>query len=154
MLPIQLLDPFATRASGFVSSSVLSEGKATRRGVVVDVPLKEWSIGAVIPAHGMTSEPLFNLVWEQEALKVRDTSGSTLFELQVKKGCLEALRYVDVKVSYYLSSGISFWNPFLQKTSISEPIIQIRPSASATVQNHTTYRFNPGTCFSLQTMLT
>jgi hypothetical protein len=91
-----------------MSGSTLSKGKATRRDIVVDLPLKEWSIGAVILAHGVTSERLFNLVWEQEALKVRDTGGSTLFELQVKKGCLETLRYVDVKVSYHLSSEIRF----------------------------------------------
>ncbi|KAI0250772.1 hypothetical protein BJV78DRAFT_535499 [Lactifluus subvellereus] len=123
-LPIQRLDPVATGTSGFISGSGPSKGKATRRDIVVDLPLKQWSIGVVIPAHGVTSEPLFSLVWEPEVLKVQDTSTSILFELQVKRGSLETLRYVDIK-----------------KTPISEPIIQIRLSSTAIIHNHTLYKF-------------
>jgi hypothetical protein len=107
VLPIQRLDPFATRTSDFISGPVPSKGKATRKDIVVDLPLKEWAIGAVIPTHGVSSEPLFNLIWEKEVVKVRDTSGSICFELQLKKGCLESLKYVDIKVSLRLSSKIS-----------------------------------------------
>jgi hypothetical protein len=107
-LPIQLQDPIATRTSGFISGSGPSKGKATRRVVVVDLPLKQWSIGAAIPGLGVTSEPLFNLIWEPEVLKVKSTNNAILFELQVKRGSLETLRYVDVKVSDRLSRKIRF----------------------------------------------
>jgi hypothetical protein len=106
LLSIQRLDPHATKTSGFISGPAPSKGKLTRKDLVASLPLKEWSIGAVIPGHGVTSEPLFNFIWEQEALKVRDKGGSTLFELQVKKRCLETLKYVDIKVSHRLSSKI------------------------------------------------
>jgi hypothetical protein len=105
-LSFHRLDPHATKTSGFISGPAPSKGKSTRKDPVVNLPLKEWSIGAVIPGHGVTSEPLFSFIWDQESLKVRDKGGSTLFELQVKKGCLEALKYVDIKVSHHLSSKI------------------------------------------------
>lgn len=97
-LPIQHMDPDATRPSGFVSGSKHSKGKATENIVSVHLPLKEWSIGAAIPPQEITSEPLVNLIWEPGVLKVREANGSISFELQVKRGSVDSVKYVDIKV--------------------------------------------------------
>lgn len=79
----------------------------TGNGVSVYLPLKEWSIGVAISPQEVTPEPLVNLVLESGSLKVRDASGSTQFELQVKKGSVSDVKYVDVKVSAYLSDKVN-----------------------------------------------
>jgi hypothetical protein len=95
-LPFQQLDPDATRPSGFVSGTKASKGKAT--GISIQLPLKEWSIGAAIPSQDVTPELRASLAWESGFLKVRDADGSTPFELQVKKGSIDDVKYVDIKV--------------------------------------------------------
>ena len=101
--PIQHLDPDATRLSAFVSDTKLSaKGKAAAGGVFVHLPLKEWSIAVAIPSQEATSKDA-NLVWEAGVLKVRHVNGgSTPFELQVKKGSLTSVKYVDIKVWPFL----------------------------------------------------
>jgi hypothetical protein len=101
-LPLQRvepLDPDATRPSGFASSSKLSKRKATENRVSVHLPLKGWTIGVAISPQEVTSGPLASLVLEYGLLKVRDASGSIQFELQVMKGSVDNLKYVDVNVS-------------------------------------------------------
>lgn len=99
-LPVKLLDLDATRPSGFVTGSKSSKGKATANSVSVHLPLKEWSIGVAISPQEVTP---VSLVLESGFLKVRDANDSTLFELQVKKGSVDNIKYVDVKVSPVLS---------------------------------------------------
>lgn len=103
-LPFQQRDVDATRPSGFVSGSKSPKGKAVASSVSVHLPLKEWSIGAAILPQEVTPESL-SLVWEPENLKVRDADYSILFELQVKRGSLDIVKYVDIKVSL-LPSGV------------------------------------------------
>jgi Ulp1 family protease len=126
-LPFQQLDPDATRPSGFASSSKPSKGKTAENRVSVHLPLKGWSIGLAVSPREVTPEPLVNLVWESGFLKVRDASGSTQFELQVKNGSVDNVKYVDVK-----------------RNMVLEPLIQIHPSVLATVQNHAEFAFEPG----------
>ena len=76
----------------------------TGNSVFAHLPLKAWSIGVAVSPREVTPEPLVDLVWESGFLKVRDASGSTQFELQVKKGSVDTVKYVDVTVSAYLSS--------------------------------------------------
>jgi hypothetical protein len=104
---VQRLDSDTTRPSGFASGSKPSKGKMTGNGVSVYLPLKEWSIGMAVSPRDVTPEPLVNLVLEYGSLKVRDASGSTQFELQVKKGSVSDVKYVDVKVSAYLSDKVN-----------------------------------------------
>ena len=52
---------------------------------------------AVSPQE-VTTEPQVNLVLESGFLKVRDASGSTQFELQIKETSLAEVKYVDIKV--------------------------------------------------------
>jgi hypothetical protein len=98
-LLIQRSDPHATRPSGFVSGSKFSKGKAPGNRVSLHLPLKGWSIGVDISPQEETTEPLANLVLEAGLLKLRDASGSTLFDLQVKKGSVKDVKYVDINVS-------------------------------------------------------
>jgi hypothetical protein len=106
-LPIQRLDLDATRSSGFASGSKSSKGKATGNSASVHLPLKGWSIGVAISPQDVTPEPLANLVLESGHLKVRDTNGSTQFELQVKKGSVDNVKYVDIKVSSLLFGKVN-----------------------------------------------
>jgi hypothetical protein len=108
-LPIQHLDPDATRPSGFASGTKLStKGKAAAGGVFFHIPLKEWSIAVAIPSQEATSKDA-NLVWDAGVLKVRHVNGgSTPFELQVKKGSLDSVKYVDTKVRPFLLSKVKF----------------------------------------------
>ncbi len=108
-LPVQNLDPDATRSSGFASGAKLStKGKAAAGGVFVHLPLKEWSIAVAIPSQEATSGDA-NLVWEAGVLKVRHVNGgSTPFELQVKKGSLTSVKYVDIKVRPFLLGKVKF----------------------------------------------
>ena len=53
---------------------------------------------AVSPQE-VTTDPQVNLVLESGFLKVRDASGSTQFELQIKKTSIDEIKYVDIKVS-------------------------------------------------------
>lgn len=107
-LYIQYRDPVATRSSGFASGTKLStKGKAAAGGVFVHIPLKEWSIAVAIPSQEAASEDA-NLVWEAGVLKVRHVNGgSTPFELQVKKGSLTSVKYVDIKVRLFLLSKVN-----------------------------------------------
>ena len=108
-IPIQHLDPDATRLSGFVSGTKLStKGKAAAGGDFVHLPLKEWSIAVAIPSQEATSGDA-NLVWEAGVLKVRHVNGgSTPFELQVRKGSLDSVKYVDIKVWTFLLGKVKF----------------------------------------------
>jgi len=108
-IPVQHLDPDATRSSGFASGTKPStKGKAAAGGVFVHLPLKEWSIAVAIPSQEATSGDA-NLVWEAGVLKVRHAnSGSTPFELQAKKGSLYSVKYVDIKVRPFLLSKVNF----------------------------------------------
>jgi len=107
-LPIQHLDPVATRSSGFASGTKPStKGKAAAGGVFIHLPLKEWSIAVAIPSQEATSEDA-NLVWEAGVLKVRHVNGGSIpFELQVKKGSLDSVNYVDIKVRPFLLSKVN-----------------------------------------------
>jgi len=98
-LPIQHLDHDATKSSGFVSSTKPpTKRKAAASGAFSHLRLKEWSIGVGIPSREATSK-VANLVWEAGLLKVRYANISlTPFELQVKKGSLVSVKYVDIKV--------------------------------------------------------
>jgi hypothetical protein len=70
--------------------------------------LKEWSIAVAIPSQEAMSEDT-NLVWEAGVLKVRHVNGgSTPFELQVKKGSLDGVKYVDIKVRPFLLGKVKF----------------------------------------------
>ena len=108
-LPIQHLDPDATRSSGFTSGTKLStKGKAAASGSHFHLRLKEWSIGVGIPSREATSK-VANLVWEAGLLKVRYANISlTPFELRVKKGTLVSVKYVDIKVRRFLLGKIKF----------------------------------------------
>ena len=93
------MDVDATRPSGFASSSKSSKGKAIGNSVSVHLPLTEWSIGVSVCPREVATEPLPNLVLESGFLKVRDASGSTLFELQLKEKSILEVKYVDINVS-------------------------------------------------------
>jgi len=71
--------------------------------------LKEWSIAVAIPSQEATSGGA-NLVWEAGVLKVRHVNGgSTPFEIQVKKkGSLDSVKYMDIKVRPFLLSMVKF----------------------------------------------
>jgi hypothetical protein len=100
-LPIQHLDPDATRPSGFTSTPKFQKGKATATSVSVHLPLKEWAIGAAILSQEVTPELLTQLIWEAGVLKVRDANGSIPFELRVEKGSIDGVKYVDIKVRFF-----------------------------------------------------
>jgi len=102
-LPLQLLDVDATRPSGFVSSSKPSKGKATGNNVSLHLPLKEWSIGSAISPQEVTLSPLVNLVVESGCLRVKDANDLTRFNLQLKGGSVNNVKYVDIKVGSLLS---------------------------------------------------
>lgn len=72
--------------------------------VPVHLPLKGWSIGVTVSPREVTPEPLVNLALESGFLKMRDVSGATQFELQLKKGSVDTVKYVDVTVSAHPSS--------------------------------------------------
>jgi hypothetical protein len=108
VLPFQLQDVDATRPSGFISGSKSSKGKATENSVSLHLPLKEWSIGAAISPQEVTPEPLVNLVVESGRLKVKDANGLTQFELQLKEGSVNNLKYVDIKVGPLLPGKVEF----------------------------------------------
>lgn len=111
-LPIQHLDLDATRSSGFVSSPKPSKGKAAGSSVSVHLPLKEWAIGAaILPSQGAAPEPLAHLIWEPGALKVHDEKGSIPFELQVEKGSIDGIKYVDTKVRFFLPRKFQVLRP-------------------------------------------
>jgi hypothetical protein len=107
-LPIQHLDPDATRPSGFTSTPKLPKGKATATSVSVHLPLKEWAIGAaILSSQEVTPELLTQLIWEAGVLKVRDANGSIPFELQVEKGSIDGVKYVDIKVRFFPLGRVS-----------------------------------------------
>lgn len=99
------VDP-TTIPSGFVSGSKFLKGKAAENGVPLHLPLKEWSIGATISPQELTPGPLANLVVESGRLKVKDAIGTTQFDLQLKKGSIDIVQYVDVKVGPLLLSKV------------------------------------------------
>jgi hypothetical protein len=102
--PLQLLDVDATRpSSGFVSSSKPSNGKATGNDVSLRLPLKEWPIGSAISPQEVTLSPLVNLVVESGCLRVKDANDSTRFDLQLKEGSVNNVKYVNIKVGPLLS---------------------------------------------------
>ena len=106
-LPFQHLDPDATRPSGFTSGLKPSKGKATGSDISLHLPLKEWAIGpAILPSQEAIPQLLVQLVWESRVLKVRDANGSIPFDLQVKKGSIDSVKYVDVKVRPFLPGEI------------------------------------------------
>lgn len=128
-LPLRLVDSHATRPSGFVSGSGPSKGRATRRGVVCNLPLEKWSIGVDIPPHEASPEPRANLTWNRDLLKVQHVDSSTLFELHLEKKSLKSVLYVDLKKSSHL-----------------EPLIQIHPLKlkTATIRHSTADGFKLG----------
>ena len=52
-----------------------------------------------VSSREVATEPLPNLVLESGFLKVREASGSTLFELQLKEKSILEVKYVDINVS-------------------------------------------------------
>ena len=101
-----MLDVDATRPSGFVSGSKSSKGKATENGVCLHLALKGWSIGAAISPDEVTPGPLVDLVVEAGRLKVKNANGSAQFELQLEKGSVTSIKYVDVKVGPLLPGKV------------------------------------------------
>jgi hypothetical protein len=82
------------------------KGKATQNSVSLHLPLKEWSIGAAVSPQEVTPGPLVNLVVESGRLKVKDANGSTQFDLQLKEGSVNSVKYVDVKVGPVLPGKV------------------------------------------------
>jgi hypothetical protein len=82
------------------------KGKATDNSVPLHLPLKEWSIGEAISPQEVTPGPLVNLVVESGRLKVKDANGTTHFDLQLKQGSVNNVKYVDVKVGPLLPSKV------------------------------------------------
>ena len=79
----------------------------TENNVSLHLPLKEWSIGAGISPQEVTLAPLANLVLESGRLKVKDANGSTQFDLQLKEGSVDIVKYVDVKVGPLLLGKVN-----------------------------------------------
>jgi hypothetical protein len=104
---MQLQDIDATRPSGFISGRV-SKGKAGGSSISLHLPLKDWAIGATVASQGAASDLHANLIWESGVLKVRDGKGSTRFELQVKKGSVDIVNYVDIKVRSFPPGEVRF----------------------------------------------
>jgi len=68
--------------------------------------MKGWSIGAAISPEEVTPGPLVDLVVEAGRLKVKNANGSTQFELQLEKGSVTSVKYVDVKVGPLLPGKV------------------------------------------------
>ncbi len=100
------MDADATRPSDFVSGSKSLKGKATGNRVSLHLPLKECSIGATISSQEVTPGPLVNLVVESGCLKVKDTNGSSQFELELRNGSVDDVKFVDVKVGPLMSGKV------------------------------------------------